>query len=458
MSDSTPWSTHIVKSNSDVGLKASTLIAVHRSFVNEPPKISLLEPTSGILRTFEDHAAYVSFIVDHKAADQLVGRTLRATLKVSHGHLRTLTDAASVRLSPDGRQIEYQASLYKLNDFLAQIEYAPDPNYFGDDKLFITVTDLEFYVNSSIPIEVASQSDPLTLVCPPAIDLFEGQANVAIGANITIRSHEPLPGQSDSQIEVAVELMVTGGEIDANSVAGANFSAGPYLSFNGTIADLRSVIQDLTFTPLPKLFNGVVRLSIKVAAILTEEEASCDTGLVIHPVNTAPIIHIDQVRLQAATNGLVKPYQDILLYGVIQLSDPDVEDYSNGWFTQRTLSARIVVRTSCGTLSLLMAQERDYVRGVQRGSIAAFEGLTFLVGDGRNDNVFEVISTMDDLNEQLNRLYYHSGGDCRDTNVTISVELDDLGNFGAGTDAFGHFGHPKAIVVHNQLHFQVALA
>ena len=30
-------------------------------------------------------------------------------------------------------------------------------------------------------------SDPLTIVCPPAVDMFEGQAGVPIGTNISIR-------------------------------------------------------------------------------------------------------------------------------------------------------------------------------------------------------------------------------------------------------------------------------
>lgn len=33
--------------------------------------------------------------------------------------------------------------------------------------------------------------------CPPAVDLFEGQSHVPIGANISIRDFEPLPGASD---------------------------------------------------------------------------------------------------------------------------------------------------------------------------------------------------------------------------------------------------------------------
>lgn len=40
------------------------------------------------------------------------------------------------------------------------------------------------------------------------------------------------------------------------------------------------------------------------------------------------------------------------------------------------------------------------------------------------------------LKEVARSRYYHSGG-CREQNITISAELDDLGNFGASMDEMG---------------------
>ena len=40
---------------------------------------------------------------------------------------------------------------------------------------------------------------------------------------------------------------------------------------------------------------------------------------------------------------------------------------------------------------------------------------------------------------QLSRLFYHSGGECRQQNISLSVELDDLGNFGASKDEMGPY-------------------
>ena len=42
-------------------------------------------------------------------------------------------------------------------------------------------------MNTSVQVEIETMSDPITIVCPPAVDLFEGQMEVPIGTNISIR-------------------------------------------------------------------------------------------------------------------------------------------------------------------------------------------------------------------------------------------------------------------------------
>ena len=49
------------------------------------------------------------------------------------------------------------------------------------------------------------------------------------------------------------------------------------------------------------------------------EVAAFLSGLVVHPVNSPPVIHVDETRLLAATNGgLVKPHKNIHLHGVLR--------------------------------------------------------------------------------------------------------------------------------------------
>lgn len=122
-------------------LMATTFLAVHRSFVNEPPRIVLLEPQSGVLNVFEDHANFASFLVRHKAAEFLVERTLSIFLTTSHGRVQSISSSATAKSSVDGKRLEYRASLFELNKFLAQLQFAPDPNYNGPDELVILLTD-----------------------------------------------------------------------------------------------------------------------------------------------------------------------------------------------------------------------------------------------------------------------------------------------------------------------------
>lgn len=192
-------------------------------------------------------------------------------------------------------------------------------------------------------------------------------------------------------------------------------------------------MASLRYTPYPALFHGVVHFGIVVVAHSTGEETSCDVGLIVHPVNSPPTVQVDKLRLATATGGnnVVAPYTDVHLEGVLRLADPDEEDFSD-WFSQRTHAARLTLNASCGTLSFeLLDVANDYVLGVESGSIAGAEGLTFHSGDGHRDAFINITSTLDNLNGQLHRLYYHSEG-CREHHVTIVARVDDLGNWGAG--------------------------
>lgn len=465
-----------LQSQAGGAMTASTFLAVHRSFVNERPQITLREPKSGMLQVFEDHAQFVSFSVTHKATELLVDREITAFIRVSHGKIQSIsaeneTTVTTHSQSHDGKRLEYRAYLYELNIFLAQVQFMPDPNYFGPDELLLMVTDGQYVVNASVPIQITSLTDPVMIHCPPAVDLFEGQVRVPIGANISIRDYEPLPGATDENSKVEVEIFVGDGglhldtwemflgEVNESEDVPGNSSMPPGVAtynFNTTLQGFRHALRALQFTPYPALYHGVVHLEVRVSMLETTEFTRCEIGLVVHPVNSPPKIHVNEMRLLAATNGgIVKPHKNVHLHGVLRLSDPDEEDFSGGWFVERTHSARLKLNVSCGTMSFLIAGTQDYVSGVQNGSIAGTEGITFHSGDGAHDTDMDISSTLANLNLQLGRLYYHSGA-CREQNVTISAELDDLGNFGASMDEMGNYGHPHPIVVTNQLHFMVA--
>lgn len=456
---------HVQALQGGQGLNASTLLTIYRRFVQEPPRIFVLEPESHVLDVYEDHPGYFALEVFHKGTAAGKGRPLTLEMEVAHGALRSLTHPAVVRSNSHTRKsILYRGALADINVYLAQVEYASDPNYAGEDMLAVTVSDVEFSVDFAMPIIVNPVIDPLTLICPPAVDVLEGVQEALVGSNISIQDGDQLPGVYDAHVAITVDMFVSSGSLHMNlpdelpdgmNLTEAMETINTYpdvvgdmqpvertgndthysiatVRFNATLVELRMVLAALTFTPYPRLFYGVVHFGLSVYALASGEQASCDMGIVVHAVNSPPRILVDDSVLSNATDGgTVQPFRDLHLAGVLRILDPDEENFGD-WYAQRTLSVRLRLSSSCGALSFgLLSKAHDYVFGSQRGSIAGIEGLTFHEGDGYQDAVLDVTSTIGNVNKQLHRLYYHSLA-CRDVDVAIDVHVDDLGNYGVG--------------------------
>lgn len=456
---------HVQAVRGGAGLSASTSVTIYRRFVQEPPRIFVLEPESHILDVHEDHPGFFSLEVWHKGTAAGKGRPLTLEMEVFHGALRSLAQSAVVKVSGHARKrLFYRGSLPDINVFLAQVEYVSDSNYAGEDLLEVTVADLEFSVDFRMPIIINPVSDPLTLICPPAVDVLEGAQHILIGSNISIQDNEQLPGVYDALVAVTVDMFVSSGRLHlklaeelpetTNLTEATNaINADPDIvgemrsldwtggvvdpsvatvRFNATLVELRMILAALTFTPYPRLFYGVVHFGLNVYALASGEQAGCDMAVIVHAVNSPPRVSVDSTLFTSITGGgMMRPFQDLHLAGVLRILDPDEENFGD-WYMQRALSVRLNLHASCGALSFgLLNKAYDYVMGSQRGSIAGVEGLTFHVGDGYFDAVLDVTSTIGNVNKQLHRLYYHSL-DCRDTDVTIDVRVDDLGNHGVG--------------------------
>lgn len=191
------------------------------------------------------------------------------------------------------------------------------------------------------------------------------------------------------------------------------------------------MFAQLRYTPAPALFHGVVLLRISVTMQTTLQSAKCALGLVVHAVNTAPAVLVNQTQiLRAQGGGFLRSRPNHLLGPALQFTDPDVLSESE-WFAARTPYFGLAMNASCGILSMGLQNERDYISGAQLPSIAGTEGLTFLDGDGDRDQRVSFQSTLENLNAQMHRLYYHPE-DCLAGNVTVNVTLDDLGNYGGG--------------------------
>lgn len=429
------------------GLRTSLYLAIYRQFVNEAPSIQLNEPVSGSITIAEDTAGFASFIVSHKAADQYVDRPLVVTLNVSNGIVRTVSHASVVLRERDG-SIQYRAMLEDINNLLAQIEYVPRANWHGSDLLTVAITDLEYNVSIAVPIVVQSIDDPPTMVCPAGIDLDEGQQDIPVGTEITVLDNDQFPGISDTDVQVNVTIGVGGGglTVGAGQTLGlATQSPKNMIEFTSSLGGARDVFSTLAFSSSPPLFHGVVKLEVHVAMVMTSLAASCSVGLIVHPVNTPPVVTVNSTAL-----SLVRPVpdQDVLLGAIYQFSDPDEQEYSD-WFSQRVHHLRLTLNVTCGRLSLGFPTNLDYsqyvhgseadisslrsslFQGSQMPSIAGTEGISFNIGDGYLDEHLEIESTLNNMNKQMHRVYYNSLG-CSDVDVAFFVLLDDRGNYGKG--------------------------
>mmetsp|Transcript_54156 Transcript_54156/g.128937 ORF Transcript_54156/g.128937 Transcript_54156/m.128937 type:complete len:994 (-) Transcript_54156:152-3133(-) len=274
---------------------------------------------------------------------------------------------------------------------------------------------------------------PIILICPPAVDLLEGEENVLIGRNISVLDTDIPAGTDDGTVEVEAEFSIDTGFLHlfplgspAEVAVSVTEVSDTYAKLEASMDGVRQVLEVLTFTPSQDIYHGVVHFHFKLLHLNSSRVVECDVGLVVHPVNTPPVITVDTGAI-----SLPLPLSaDVSLHGLLRLSDPDEEDFF-GWFADRTHSSRLSLQVSCGSLSIGHYSDYDFVNGVQSGSTAGVEGLTFNFGDGFEDRHINITSTTKHLNWQLRRLYYHSHG-CGGVDTVLAVELDDLGNFGVG--------------------------
>merc|ERR1712098_379902 len=135
------------------------------------------------------------------------------------------------------------------------------------------------------------------------------------------------------------ELMVEAGGLTLGTEDGITFAApgrDPYpaarLKFNCNMRSLRAAFAQLRYTPAPALFHGVVLLRITITMQATLQSTKCALGLVVHAVNTAPAVLVNQTHiLQAQGSGFLRSRPNHLLGPVLQFTDPDALSESE-WF------------------------------------------------------------------------------------------------------------------------------
>jgi hypothetical protein len=439
--------------------EADLSIVVYRAPVNQPPTI-VAETTQLVVQ--EDAPAWLKFVVTDPDAEESLEHMLSLTLDCQHGHLRSLAVATALR-SQGGKKILFRGTLTRINAFLEQVEYWPDPNYHGVDTLIAVIDDHGFTSagvsrdldniltpglqdSTTVPVVVVPVHDAPVLVCPSSVVTFEDKSAI-IGTEIMYKDVDQIDVANDGLVPARLEMSVSGGGMtldltDITLQAHFEFPA-PHLVFEATVQRFREVLHTIEFTPPPG-FHGLLLWNLRVQ--VPAGVSTCDITIVVNPSNDPPSLIVHHEALPA-----VVARGEHIPVPAFTVDDADLVRMPKLPLAMADATPprlEVGVSVSCGVLSLGILQPRDLLFGVGLMSISGTEGLTFSEGDGYQDSHMTFQSTPGQLNRALQQLVFHAH-DCAEGFIELAATVSDLGG-GAHinrTALTASYSEPKAILV-----------
>jgi hypothetical protein len=228
--------------------------------------------------------------------------SLESTIEVQHGTLTVVTVDGTIISAP--RIIIVEDDLAKLNAALDGLTYTPDADYFGDDLLTITTTDLgntgiggPMQDVDTVAIQVRAINDAPVNSVPTAQSLNEDTVLVFSTGN-----GNPISVSDDSaDNDIQVVLSVGNGTLTLGSEAGLTSSLGNgtgAVMLLGPLAAINTALEGLVYAPDAN-FNGNDTLSITTNDLGNSggggSQQDTDTvDLVVDPVNDPPVNSVPQ--------------------------------------------------------------------------------------------------------------------------------------------------------------------
>jgi hypothetical protein len=203
-----------------------------------------------------------------------------------------------------------------------------------------------------------------------------------------------------------VTLTATNGTLTLNGTSGLTFSTGTgtndaSMVFTGTIANINSALNGLTYTPTPNFFGAA---SVQIT---TNDQGNTGSGgpqsasntvnITVVEVNQAPGVNVPGSQVSVNTNIVFSAANGN------QVSVTDVDAGSN--------PVQITLTASSGTITL-----------------ASTSGLTFSTGSGAGDGTMVFTGTVANVNAALNGMSFHPTA----YGSSLQVTINDLGNSGVG--------------------------
>jgi hypothetical protein len=320
--------------------------------------------------------------------------TLTITLATSNGTLSLLDTTGVTLLTGTGfndSMITLQGSADSINQVLNGLRFNPVADFNGTASLAITTTDGILSQTDIISINVEAVNDAPLAYLPNSQTIVEDHALIFSNQNNNALS----VADSDSNT-VTVSLSVNNGYLILSRVNGLSFTQGSgandsLMTFSGTIANINSALNGLTFVPNEN-YNGTSQLNFSVNDSQLSQTQSIEIN--VQPYNDAPVNLVPGPQLVNEDSPLVFNTAN---GNHIQLFDID----ASGNY-QLTLIA------THGRITLSQA-----------------DGLTFLTGNGNGNSVIVLQGNLANLNQALNGLIFtpsenYSGA------ASISVQTQEL--------------------------------
>jgi hypothetical protein len=188
------------------------------------------------------------------------------TLSVSHGTL-TLSTVSGLTFtagSNGSASFSVTGSIASLNAALSGLIYAPTAGYTGSDTLSAAIHDTAdgLSASTSVALTVTSGGGAPSITAPSSLKLYYKSTLVfspATGKAITI--NDASAGTSIQQLTLSAThgTLKLGSTTGITFVNGANNSAS--MTIDGTLANLNTALNGLTFTPTP-FFTGTAVVTL----------------------------------------------------------------------------------------------------------------------------------------------------------------------------------------------------
>ncbi|BAS56519.1 hypothetical protein NIES2135_41680 [Leptolyngbya boryana NIES-2135] len=306
----------------------------------------------------------------------------------------------------DDQSFEIRGSLSDLNTALASLSYRA--NGSSTDTFSITVNDNGNGDNGITPIQV---NRSIELRPPIALDLNGANPGINFATSFTENGTATLASSgltitsSNSNMTGAIitianfvaaqdELLF----VNQNGITGS-FNNG-VLTLTGTtsIANYEAALKSITYRNLSDNPNTTNRQIQFVLLDGTQTSTPATTTLSITAVNDAPLLSIPGTQNVAENSSTA--------ISGISINDVDANN---------AIPLTVTLSAGTGTLSL-----------------GVVNGISFITGDGSDDQSFQIQGSLDNLNTALASLSYRSTAATGDT---ISVTVNDNGNGDSGTTA-----------------------